>query len=607
MKAGRCLTAGAIGLVFALAFVALAKGQEPAGEGLNLTMNGSVGTSYEGNFGNYGGSSHGLGFGLNGTLDGYYFDPKFLSFRIRPYYDRMQANSESQTITRGSGVEGSVSVFGGSHFPGSISYGRDFSSNSEFRIAGVPSVLGNSSGSNLDIAWSALFEGLPTLYANYLITDNTSTLLGTTDQSKSSSRNFSLNSDYKLAGFSLHGNVNHYNTEFTSPNFLTAANISNVSSSTNYGVTATRRFPLSGSLSLAWSRTSSENGPNESTSSSYTASAVFSPWRRLVVSQTLNYTTNVIAALTQSLGDNTLSPFFDSGSGWNAMYTNTMGTLTVGRGLTVSGHVNHRIQHFRGHDIGDTQYGGSLSYRKANRFLGFLHLSVGVVDTATQEGNSGVGLVTNLNMTRKFGRWDTAADFGYSQNTQTILYIATTSNYSFGGMLRRKINPSTYWSASFRESRSGLTAQKGNDNVSESFVTSLSWRRYSFTGSYSQANGAALLTTSGTLTETPLGPVLGDYYLTFDARSYGINSSMRLFRSLTVGGGYTNVSSSTVQRELGTFNNGDRFNARLEWRLRRLRFLAGFDRAVQESSVVPGGPRAVNSYYVSLSRWFNVF
>ena len=267
------------------------------------------------------------------------------------------------------------------------------------------------------------------------------------------------------------------------------------------------------------------------------------------------------------------------------MYMNTLGTLTVGHGLTVSGHLNHRIQHFQGRDFEDTQYGGSVNFRKANRFLGFLHFSVGVVDTATQEGNSGIGLVTNLGMTRKFGRWETAADVSYSQNTQTLFAIATTSNYNFGGMLRRKINSSTYWSASFRESHSGLTVQKGNNNVSESFATSLSWRKYSFSGNYSQSNGAALLAANGTLTATPLGSIISNYFLTFDARSFGVNSSTRLVpQSDLRSGGYTNVSSSTIQKALGTFNNGDRYNARIELRLRRLKIFGGFDRTVQKTA-----------------------
>ncbi len=206
-------------------------------------------------------------------------------------------------------MESSASLFGGSHFPGSISYGKDFSSNSEFSIAGIPSVLGNSSGSNFNVAWSALFKRLPSLYANYLVADSTSTLLGTTSQSTSSSRNFNLNSNYELGGFSLHGNLNHYNTDFLSPSFLTAATISNTSSSTDYGVTATRRLPLSGYLGLGWSRTSSENGNDNSTSNSYTALASISPWQRLAISGSFNYTTNIILALEQSLGYNTIVAF----------------------------------------------------------------------------------------------------------------------------------------------------------------------------------------------------------------------------------------------------------------------------------------------------------
>ena len=41
--------------------------------------------------------------------------------------------------------------------------------------------------------------------------------------------------------------------------------------------------------------------------------------------------------------------------------------------------------------------------------------------------------------------------------------------------------------------------------------------------------------------------------------------------------------------------------------VKEMEHIAGFDHAVQNSSIVPGGPRTVNSYYVSLSRWFKVF
>jgi hypothetical protein len=606
-KAAGLLAVCSISLVFVFAFVTPANGQAPAGNNLKMLMNGSLGMVYAGNYGNYMVSSHSLGIGLNGTMEGYYFNPQFLSFQVRPYYDRAQFNSESQTITRGTGVDGSISVFGGSHFPGTVSYGKNFDSNSEFRIAGVPSVFVDSSGSNFSVGWGALFSGYPSLQARYSIADSTSTLLGTTDRAKSSSRSFDLNSNYALAGFNLQGRLGHYNTDLFSPGFLTEEATNNTSSTTNYAVNASRRLPLSGSLGLGVSRTTSGSAGDNSASNSYTASAGFSPWQRLSVSGFFNYTTNVIVALERSLfGDTSISPSLKAGSNTNAVYLNTTGTFMVGHGLTVTGYVNHRIQHFQGEASENTQYGGTVNFQKANNLFGFLQFSVGVVNTATQEGNNAVGLVTTLGMTHKFGKWETSTDFDYSQNTQTLFEIVTTSNYSYGGRIRRKINSSTNWNVSFRESRSGLAAQEGSNNLADSFVTNLSWERYSFSGSYSRSNGEALLGSNGTLTPTPFSPIISNYFLTFNARSYAMTANTQLFRVLTLSGTYTNVSSNSTRKALGTFNIGDRFNARIALRMRRLYIIAGFDHAIQESSAVPGGPRRVNSYYVSLSRWFNV-
>ncbi len=606
-KARNLFPAGAISLVFALMCAASAHGQMTVTDKLKMLMNGSLGTVYAGNYGDHIGSSHSLGLGINGTLEGYYYHPQFLYFQVRPYYDRAQFNSDSQAITRGTGMESSVNLFGGSRFPGTITYGRNLSRNSEFRIAGVPSVIGDSSGSNFGVAWSALLSGLPSLRANYSISDTTSTLLGTTTQGESSSRSFSLDSGYAVRGFNLQGRLSHYTTDLLSPSFLTAETINSSSSNLNYGINATRRLPLSGSLGLGWSRTTSESENDDLTTNSYTASASFSPWRRLSISGFGNYTTNAVFALAQSLGDTPISSFGAFNSDSNAIYLNATGTLTISHGLAVTGYLNHRIRHFERYDSGNTQYGAAVNFQKANNLLGFLRFSIGIVDMATQEGNSALGLVTTFGMTRKVGLWETTADFNYSQNTQTLYDIATTSNYSYGGMIRRKIDTSTHWTASFRESRSGLTVRGSTNNISNSYSTNLSWRKLSISGSYSRSDGEALLGANGILTPTPVGPIFSNYFLTYNARSYSINANTQLFRVLTLSGGYTNVSSRTIRKAFDMFNNGDRFGARLALRMRRLYLVGGFDRAVQQTSTVPGGPREVNSFYVSLSRWFNVF
>lgn len=604
---GRLFAASVLSLVFVLTCVVSANGQVTVGDNLNMNLRGDLGTTYGGTSGNYVGSNHSLGIGVNGILDGYYFHPDFLRFKVNPFWDRAQSNSISQTIARSTGVQGSVNLFDRSHFPGSVSYGKNFSSNSEFSIAGVPSVLGDSSDSSIGIAWGALFDGLPSLHAEYTVGHSTSTLLGTTSQSKNSNRSFNLDSDYTLAGFDLRGRLSHYNYDLLSPGFLTGETISGALSSTVYNVNVGHRLPFSGNLGLGWSRTTSKYATNDSASNSYLASAGFFFWRRLSFNQNLRYTTALNSALTPSFNGDDIPTLFNSDSESNALYMNTSSTFAIGSGFSVNGYLTHQTLHFRDRNYENTQYGGNVSFRKSSPLLGFLHFSIGVVDTVTKEGNTALGISANLGMTRKFGRWETNADIGYGQSTQTLYGLVTTSNYSFGGNFRRRINYDTFWSTSFRESRSGLTAQEGNNNDSKVFSTALAWKKYTFTGNYSQSNGEALLRADGTLTVTPLGSIVSDDFMTFDARSFGASVGTLLFRKITVSAGYTNVSSSTIRRALGTLNNGDRFNTRVELRLRKLNISGGFNRAVQEVSSVPGGPRMINSYYMSLSRWFEIF
>ncbi len=96
-------------------------------------------------------------------------------------------------------------------------------------------------------------------------------------------------------------------------------------------------------------------------------------------------------------------------------------------------------------------------------------------------------------------------------------------------------------------------------------------------------------------------------FLLFDARSLSVNAATNLFRRMSVGGGYAQFTSSTTRAGVGTLNSGERYNVRMEYRLRRFTLTGGFNRSTQEVSSVAGGPRVVNAYYVSFSRWFNVF
>src|SRR5689334_12149155 len=224
--------------VFILAVTAHA--QLEFGQYWNMTMNGTLGYGFNGGFGNADmQSTHGQGFNGSADLQGYYFHPNFLSFQLRPYFDRTQGNAESQTITRSTGVGAGLNLFGGSRFPGSITFSKDFSSNSEFRVAGVPTLSTDASSRAFGITWSALLPKYPTLTANYSMGSSNSSVLDS--QSESSSRLFNLSSGYHWAGFELRGNFNHSNGSSNLPDLLVVDTTSHESSSTTYGFSASHR------------------------------------------------------------------------------------------------------------------------------------------------------------------------------------------------------------------------------------------------------------------------------------------------------------------------------------------------------------------------------
>src|SRR5664279_5479847 len=131
------------GLLALCLFVSPAPAQITIGSETKLSMNGELGAGYAGAFGNETTqSSHGLFFTGLTNLNGYFYSPKFLNFNVQPFYNRSQDNSSFQSVLSESGVEASVNLFGGSHFPGSVSYGAGWQIGSQFQIAGQPGLSG---------------------------------------------------------------------------------------------------------------------------------------------------------------------------------------------------------------------------------------------------------------------------------------------------------------------------------------------------------------------------------------------------------------------------------------------------------------------------------
>lgn len=586
---------------------AVAGAQVTLGENLKMNMKEEIGYGYSANFGNQpNSSSHNQGINSTGDLDGYYFNPNFISFHLHPYYDRDQSNTESQNVVRSTGVGAMANFFGGSHFPGSISFGKDFGANSEFLVAGIPTVQTDSSNQTFSITWSELLPKWPTLTATYSIGSSTSFLddLG----SHSGSKNFNLTSAYQLGGWSLHGNMNHNSSDFSAPGFVVAEPITGSGSGTSYGASAGHRLPWKGSFGVGWSHSNYQGSGGTDWSSNYlTASNSFMPWTRVTLFQNANYTTNLAALLSETLLSGGTVAMLRSESDSQGFSYNTGGSLNVGHGFSVGAQYTYRLQWLMGRRYQDSRYGANFNYHNANRLFGMLYFGLGVMDTVSQYGNNGMGLSATVGISRRFGRWETSGDFNYFQNVQTLGTTALTSSYMFGGSVKRRVTNDLRVALGYRGSHSGLVAVDGSRNRGESVSGTISWRKYNFGGSYSESDGTAVFTSSGVLTPTPIGSLLTDQFVLFNGRSWSANASTLLFRRMSLASGYSQFRSETTRLNEGVLDRGNRYNFRTEYRLRKFTFIGGYNRSWQDVSTLPQGPRIVNSYYMSVLRWFNVF
>jgi hypothetical protein len=605
----------AIWVLVALAVWALpSAGQLQIGDNLKMNMNGTLGFGYGGGYTDPGASSHSLNMIGSGTINGSYYDPNFLSFTVQPYYDRNQNNSASQSIFNESGVTASANLFSGSHFPGYVGYGRNFNSSGEFGVPGTPGLTTHGSGQTFSVGWSEFVPNLPSLTASFTTSNDQVSLLGADGDIHSKTRLFNLNSYYRLAGFELAGYYNRQSLGLDTPEFVGNASTFSNSSSNTYGFMASHPLPLSGYFSSSWSRTGYNNegqsGSNSGNTTTTNAMASINPTSKLNLAGEIRYTDNLSGQLQQNLinGGGGTGPIVLLGGGKSHSFgTSAFANYALGKGFMLHGRISHQSQYFAGQSHDLTQYGGTISYNYSKPLFGLLYFSFGMVDNAQETGNSGLSFTGNVGLQKRFGRWETSADFSYAQNVQTLIAIYTSNSISYGGYLRRKTSDYSYWSATYRGSRSGLLQDKGSNSLSNMYSSTFGWRRYTVTGNYTKSDGRTFLTPTGFVNPTPLPGNIEENLILFNGNAYSVGAGASPLRRMSVTFNFTRAHSDMLSSTLQSFNDSDRYYTRLDYNLRKLVLRAGYSRAYQSISGTATPPTTVNTYFFGVSRWFDVF
>jgi hypothetical protein len=595
-----------------------AAAQVSIGDSLNMNLSGNVSFGYNGTYGDSVSSGHGIGVGGQGQLTGSYYNPNFLSFRLQPYYNRSQSNSESQSITDSSGFLGQVDLFRGSHFPGAVFFSKDLNGSGQFGVPGLSGITTHGGGRSYGFTWSELLPGLPSLTASYSSTAEHSEVFGAHDENHSTVHVFNLQSFYTIDGFHLDGRFMRQSQDASFPELfgVGAATETNYASNT-LSLQATHKILLNGEWSglvthssFGGESLSGQQGNNSDGSNTlYYTGVTVNPTHKLSLAFNTNYNTNVYGTLQQQILQAGGGNILQNHQGWStdALSMNAFAFYTVTSHIAVTGNWGRQTVHLAEGDRTVSRYGGSANFNYAQNFLGSFNFSIGAVEMANEQGNQGGGLNANVNFSRRMHGWEVGAGFNYSQYIETLLATYTTSNYKYDASVRRRFAEGLYWTASYYGSHSGLTRFEGISNRAEGFNTSVLYKRYSLNATYNQSSGTSILTTQG-LVQVPGGvpaalvPQLFDY----SGKGYGFGATAIVKRAVWTLS-YSKSNGSALGGISGSHFDTKSLNARLQYRLRKVYLNAGFTHFQQEVGLLGSTPINYNTFFVGFSRWFNVF
>jgi hypothetical protein len=619
-KANRIVGLAVLGLMI-LATARMATAQQPQsqlslGENTKVNAGGLATFGYQDAYGDGTPSDHGLDLGFDGRVNGYYYNPSFVTFSAHPYYDQSRADSDSQSITGASGVDGTANFFTGSHFPGAVSYNYTRNSTGTFGLTGQPNFTTYGTGDGFGINWSALIPNLPTLSVGYSQGSGQSTIYGTSEEDDTSTRLLNLHSNYQIAGFRLNAFFDHNTVDSKLPQFLSGEGEAvQDSSGHDIGFGAQHALPVHGTFAFNYTRASAssdyvttgaqdDNGSSISnyTDSTETANASLHPTQKLSVNVTQNYTDNLNGYVAQNIGGNgQVVPGVNLGSG---SYSSTMGgglSYLFTNYLSGSAQATYYNQHYFGESYSGEYMSGTVNLTK--RLLDTFSFSATVIDSSSGMGQNAVGFVGNMNFARRFGGWETSGQFSYAQNVQTLLITYTTSSYNYNANLHRRLPGHISWTGAFSGSHSGLTNDPGSSTRSESYSSSFSMRRVSLNALYAQSNGISVLGPGGIITPGQT-PGLTDFIL-FSGSTYGGGFSVTPIKRMSISGSYNRAISNTLAAT-DSHNNTEIINGQLQYHLRRIGLDAGYTRFTQGISAI-GAPVNNTTFFVGMTRWFNFF
>jgi hypothetical protein len=584
---------------------------------VTMNANGTLSMGYSGNYGEQTDSSHSLTGGGSGSLNGYYFNPRFLSFDLQPYYNQSRANSASSSVTDSTGVTLSTSIFSGSRFPGSFSYSRGYNSSGTFGVLGAADLTTHGNTQSFTVGWGANLPGLPSISAQFQDTSSGYSIFGTDADGTTNAKTFMLRATDRRAGFSLSGGYSHSVSAGETPLlFSNGGTAGSDNTSNNWIFSVGHSLPLNGGFSASVNRSSynfsSTNGSGGTQAvDNFVANASIHPVTKLSFSGTATYDDNLGGTITQAilLAGATVQQVQAQPTS-NALTLEGNGTYSATENLSFSGDIERRQQNWSNASFGANSIRASARY--AHILFGGSFGAFSSVSENTQDNTDGytLGFADSLSFSRAIRGWNVSFNGSYAQNQETLLISYTTSNYGLSGSVSRHITRLLSWSGSAGTSRTALTTVGGTTSSSDGFSTSLNARRwFALSGNYQRSSGTGLQTASGVTTNTPVPtPILAQQLIVlFGGHSYSFGASTSAIPHLTASASLSKSFSDTTSQNIFSTNHFDQLVVSTQYQFRKMNFIGGYSRFLQSVSVAGLPASRLCSFYFGVNRWFNFF
>ena len=575
-------------------------------------LNGNLGTGYGGQMTEGEQSTHDMGFNGNLSSNGYYYSPNFLAFQANTFYSRADSNAEAATFANSEGYNLGASIFGGSQFPGYVSFGQNWGENGNYGLSTLGTGL-NSTSNNTNFAVSWLFRNLPVKNLSVYFADSLNNVaipgLGVTTDVGTKGFGVST-SGYNILGFLVGMGFQRSTTDATSNLSGTEGGTFTSSGSSNvFHVMASRTLPWDSKFNVSFYRIMTDSSGEGDTSNSdmneVDASISSHVWR-LPLSGTISYNDNVYASVLQQLNSSgQLTDLTVNSPKIGELNMSLSSSYTLPHRIFVTGFVTHQEEFIAGASVGATSAGGTVSYG-FGKFLKGLTLTVGMHDTASQEGNTGAGLVGAATYLRNVGAWRLAANAYYNQGIQTLLATSTESSAGGNVSLRRNLGERVTFGVNAGAGRSIFSSVAGQSMETKTAGVFLGWMRQTLSASYAESSGTAIVTNLG-LVPVSVPGLVGSQIVPFSGKSYnaGYANSLIKHMNLSLSWGKFNSTGSGA----GLFSNvsSQLYSGSLIYTYRKLNFTANCAESKQGASVSSALPSNIKVYYFGVSRWFSFF